>query len=47
VVLMFSFLMHQIKHHYMAIPVLNKFSAMYEKSHNLWERVQMEVRWFI
>ena len=45
VVLMFGFLVHQIERHYMASPVLNKFSAMYEKSNNAWKWIEMEVRW--
>jgi hypothetical protein len=44
VVLMFGLLMHQIKHNYMVITVLNKLLAMCEKSNNLWEWFQMEVR---
>lgn len=47
VVLMFSFLMHQIKHHYMAIPVLNKFRTMFEIGNNPWKRIEVEVRWWI
>jgi hypothetical protein len=43
-VLMFSLLMHQIKHHYMVIPMLNKFSAMSEIGNNSWKRIEMEAR---
>src|SRR5690606_917040 len=42
VVLMFGFLVHQIKHHYMVISMLNKFSAMYEIGNNPWKRIEVE-----
>jgi len=40
---MFSSLTHQIKHHYMAIPMLNKFLAMHEIGNNPWDRVESEM----